>query len=155
MLEAAWAAAWPYGAAERPTVVLRHDNGIQFTSTHYRDVAAALGIRTSRTRYRHPDGNAFIERLYRSLKDEVVWPSDFATYEEALAAITAWITDYTAERPHQALGYRTRPRSAPRDQRNRRPELSTPEGVTTLSSRGYDSTDLRLFAPGLSTHGEP
>ncbi len=78
---------------------LRHDNGTQFTSIHYRDVASTLKIKLSRTAYRHPDGNAFIERLYRTLKEECVWPNDFPSFNEALAAITAWVVDYNTERP--------------------------------------------------------
>jgi putative transposase len=73
-LEQAWATAWPHGADAPIVVVCRHDNGTQFTSWHYRDVATGLGIKLSRTAYRHPDGNAFIERLYRTLKEECVCP---------------------------------------------------------------------------------
>lgn len=107
-LQQAWSAAWPYGRGDdERRVVLRHDNGTQFTSYHYRDVADALSVTLSRTAYRHPDGNAFVERLYRSLKEEAVWPVEFADFAEALAAIEAWVTDYNHERPHQSLGYRT------------------------------------------------
>jgi putative transposase len=55
-----------------PAVVLRHDNGTQFTSEHYREVAHRLGIRLSRTRYRHPDGNVLVERISLSLKQKEV-----------------------------------------------------------------------------------
>jgi len=108
-LEHAWATAWPHGPApdERITVVCRHDNGTQFTANHYRETAAALGIRLSRTAYRHPDGNAFVERLYRTLKEECVWPNDFDSYQQALNAIAAWVLDYNRHRPHQALHDRT------------------------------------------------
>lgn len=88
-------------------VVLRHDNGTQFTATRYLETARTLGVKTSRTAYRHPDGNAFIERLYRTLKEECVWPNDFETYDEALAAITPWVLDYNLERPHMSLQDRT------------------------------------------------
>ena len=57
--------------------------------------------------YRHPDGNAFIERLYRTLKEEAVWPNDFMNYNEALDAISVWVIDYNTERPHEALGMKT------------------------------------------------
>lgn len=88
-------------------VVLRHDNGTQFTATRYLETARALGVKTSRTAYRHPDGNAFIERLYRTLKEECVWPNDFDSYDEALAAISVWVLDYNLERPHMSLQDRT------------------------------------------------
>lgn len=105
-LEMAWSTAFPYG--ETPSeLVLRHDNGTQFTSAHYREVAEALGVKLSRTRYRHPDGNALVERIFLSLKTEEVWPSDYENFNQARDAVAAWIDDYNRERPHQALKYRT------------------------------------------------
>jgi putative transposase len=101
----AHAFAWPHGIdAEVVSVVLRHDNGSQFTSGRFLDDCRELGIALSRTAYRHPDGNAFIERLYRTYKEECVWPNDFASYEEALAATTAWVIDYNEHRSHDSLG---------------------------------------------------
>jgi len=112
-VNAAWATAWPWGIDPADvTVVLRHDNGTQFTAKRYRDNAAALGITLSRTAYRHPDGNAFIERLYRTLKDKCVWPNDFASFDEALSAIEAWVIDYNNHRPHDSLGRDTVPAEA-------------------------------------------
>ena len=86
------------------TVVLRHDNGSQFTSRRYLDDARELGIALSRTAYRHPDGNAFIERRYRTDKEECVWPNDFISYDQALAATVAWVIDYNDHRSHDSLG---------------------------------------------------
>jgi len=107
-LEQAWALAWPYGRPDdQPRVVLRHDNGTQFTSYLSRDVAAALDVKLSRTAYRHPDGNAFIERTFLSLKTECVWPEEFETFEQAQEAIAAWVVHFNTERPHQSLGYAT------------------------------------------------
>lgn len=85
-------------------VVMRHDNGTQFTAHRYRDTARTLGVKLSRSAYRHPDGNAIIGRLYRTLKEERVWPNDFTSFDEALAATTAWVIDYNTERPHDSLG---------------------------------------------------
>jgi transposase InsO family protein len=81
-LEAAVAVAFPYvehldideGATR---VVLRHDNGTQFTASRYLETARTLGVKCSRTAYRHPDGNAFVERVYRPYKEECVWPNEF------------------------------------------------------------------------------
>ena len=52
-LEVAWSTAFPHGPQTKLRVVVRRDNGTQFTSAHYREVAAQLGIKLSRTRYRH------------------------------------------------------------------------------------------------------
>ena len=107
-LEMAWSTAFPHGPDEdTPKVTCRHDNGTQFTSDHYRSVAKALDIVLSRTAYRHPDGNAFIERMFRTLKEEAIWPNEFDNYHQALLAILAWIEDYNSERPHASLGERT------------------------------------------------
>lgn len=107
-LEMAWSTAFPYGRDEDdPKVTCRHDNGTQFTSVHYRGVAKDLDIVLSRTAYRHPDGNAFIERMFRTLKEEAVWPNEFDSYDQALEAILAWMIDYNTERPHASLGERT------------------------------------------------
>lgn len=105
----AWSTAFPHGAdSDEPvTVTLRHDNGTQFTSNHYREVADDLGITLSRTAYRHPDGNAFIERVFRTYKEEAVWPFDFSSFDEALTELERWLIDYNEERPHSSLGDRT------------------------------------------------
>ena len=105
----AWSTAFPYGVdkEEIAELVARHDNGTQFTSRHYREVADGLGIKVSRTRYRHPDGNALVERIFLSLKREEVWPSDYEDFDQARDAVAHWIGDYNRERPHQALRYRT------------------------------------------------
>lgn len=109
----AWATTWPAGIdPDDVDVTLRHDNGTQFTADRYRTDAKTLGITLSRTAYRHPDGNAFIERLYRTLKEECVWPNDFADFDEAHAAIAAWVIDYNHHRPHDSLGRDTVPAEA-------------------------------------------
>lgn len=108
-LEMAWSTAFPYGVdkTEIAELVVRHDNGTQFTSRHYREVADVLGIKLSRTRYRHPDGNALVERIFLSLKREEVWPSEYENFEQAKTAVHAWLVDYNTERPHQSLKNRT------------------------------------------------
>ncbi len=86
----AWETAYPRGPHDVVAVVLGHDNSFQFTPDHHRQVADELGITLSRTAYRHPDDNAFIERVFRTLKEEGLWASEFACFEEACAAVEAW-----------------------------------------------------------------
>ena len=103
----AWATAFPYGPDEDdPKVTVRHDNGTQFTSVHYRGVAKALDLLLSRTAHRHPEDNAFIERMIRTLKEEAIWTSDLYTYDQALEAITTWMDDYN-NRPQASLDLQT------------------------------------------------
>ena len=60
--------------------------------------------------------NIFIERLWRSLKYEAVYPRERADGFEARRVIGEWIDFYNTERPHSALGGKRRPRptAAPR-----------------------------------------
>jgi putative transposase len=51
--------------------------------------------------------NVFVERLWRSLKYEAVYPRAYANVHEAWAGISRWLHFYNHQRPHQALGYQT------------------------------------------------
>lgn len=51
--------------------------------------------------------NVFIERLWRSLKYEEVYPRDYRTPADALCGLGRYFPFYNTERPHQALDYRT------------------------------------------------
>ena len=51
--------------------------------------------------------NVFIERLWRSLKDEDVDPKGYADGREARAGIGTWIAFDNRRRPHQAPVGRT------------------------------------------------
>jgi len=52
------------------------------------------------------DGNALVERIILSLRQEEVWLQDYASFAEALVPVSSWILDYKRERPHQSLKYR-------------------------------------------------
>ena len=51
--------------------------------------------------------NIMIERLWRSLKYEDVYPKDYETVEELIEGLRAYIEFYNNERPHDSLGNRT------------------------------------------------
>jgi putative transposase len=86
---------------------LRSDNGCHYGAKVFRDEIRRLGINHTRTMVNTPKGNAVIERLFRSLKEECVWQQQFRNFEEAKIAVDAWVTFYNAERPHQSIGYET------------------------------------------------
>ena len=51
--------------------------------------------------------NVFIERLWRSLKYELIYPGDFASGLDLFPALENYFHFYNHQRPHQALGYQT------------------------------------------------
>lgn len=65
------------------------------------------GITHERTGYNNPDANAFIERWFRTLKEEAVWLNEYRTFDEAKQDIERYIRFYNTERLHSALGYRS------------------------------------------------
>jgi putative transposase len=88
-------------------LTLTTDNGTQFTSTRFMETLSRLGITHRRTAYHHPEGNSYIERFHRSLKEEEVWVHEYRSIEEARASIGRWIEEYNHRRPHQSLQNRT------------------------------------------------
>jgi len=88
-----------------PELALRTDNGPQMTSRRFKRAPQACEITHERTGYTNRDGKAYIERFFRTLKEEEVWLHDYASFAEASEAIARFIAYYNAERPHQALGY--------------------------------------------------
>ena len=87
-----------------PPEVFNTDQGSQFTSAAWTGELAARGIRISMDGKGQWSDNAFIERLWRSLKYECVCLRAFAGFGEARDGIGAWMRYYNHERPHSAFG---------------------------------------------------
>jgi putative transposase len=51
--------------------------------------------------------NIFVERLWRSVKYEEVYPRQYQSLREAHAGLAAYFRFYNTERPHQSLANRT------------------------------------------------
>lgn len=87
--------------------IFNSDQGAQFTSA---DFIAALKKRevliSMDGRGRCLD-NVFIERLWRSLKYELIYPGDFSDGCQLRRALASYFDFYNRRRPHQALKYRT------------------------------------------------
>jgi len=92
-------------------LTLTTDNGTQFTSTRFLETLARLGITHRRTAYHHPEGNSYIERFHRSLKEEEVGLTEYRNLEEARGSIGRYLWEYNHDRPHRGLQDRT-PREA-------------------------------------------
>jgi len=83
------------------------DQGPQFTSTDYLAPLKKRGILISMDGRGRALDNVFIERLWRSLKYELIYPGDFASGADLLPALDRYFHFYNYQRPHQALDYRT------------------------------------------------
>jgi putative transposase len=87
--------------------IFNSDQGSQFTSETFTGELAAREIAISMDGRGRCLDNIFIERLWRSLKYEEVYPKDYSLVSEARASIGRYFRFYNYERPHQSLGYRT------------------------------------------------
>ena len=102
-IEALKEALQNYGAPE----IFNSDQGSQFTSTEFVEVLVARGISISMDSKGRFYDNIFIERLWRSLKQEEVYLNAYENVKECRRGIGSFIKHYNTERPHQALKYQT------------------------------------------------
>lgn len=90
----------------RPGIV-NSDQGCQFTSQDWVNTLGDQGIQISMSGQGRSNDNAYIERLWRTLKYEYLHlrnPRTIAEYKQVLPKFIQW---YNYDRPHQSLGYKT------------------------------------------------
>jgi putative transposase len=90
-----------------PPEIFNTDQGAQYTAIEWVAVLLAHEVRVSMDGKGRWMDNVFVERLWRSLKYEAVYPRAYADVHEAWAGISRWLHFYNHRRPHQALGYLT------------------------------------------------
>lgn len=87
--------------------IFNTDQGAQFTSTAFTRVLRSADIAISMDGRGRALDNVFVERLWRSVKYEDIYPKGYATMPELLTGLTEYFVFYNTKRPHQSLGYRT------------------------------------------------
>ena len=87
--------------------ILNTDQGSQFTAEAFTGLLEKHGIRVSMDGKGSYRDNLFIERLWRTVKYEEVYLKAYEGGREAWTSLGQYFRFYNAERPHQALGYRT------------------------------------------------
>ena len=92
-----------YGVPE----IFNTDQGSQFTSERWIRVLQENAIKISMDRRGCALDNIFVERLWRSVKYEDVYPKNYASMPELLVGLVEYFFFYNGERFHQALGYKT------------------------------------------------
>jgi transposase InsO family protein len=91
------------------------DNGKVFTARFgpyptevlFDRICRENGISHRHTGVRSPTTTGKIERFHQSLRKEFLADKSFSSFQEAQAALDAWVADYNTERPHQALDMAT------------------------------------------------
>ena len=92
-----------YGTPE----IFNSDQGSQFTANRFTDILKDKDIQISMDGKGQCYDNIFIERLWRSLKYELIYIKPFEDGVHLLSEVNEWFRWYNDERPHQSLDYRT------------------------------------------------
>jgi putative transposase len=100
----AWTGALSSG---RTALIANTDRGSQFTSEAYLEAVESVGVDVSMDGRGRWIDNRFIERLWRSVKQEDIYVQDYAGGLTAQRGLAQWFSRYNTARPHQALGYAT------------------------------------------------
>jgi putative transposase len=87
--------------------VFNTDQGVQYTSNRFTQTLLQHGVTISMDHQGRCFDNIFIERLWRSLKQEEVYLNDYIDGTDAYEGIRKYIMFYNEKRRHSALNRRT------------------------------------------------
>lgn len=87
--------------------IFNSDQGAQFTSLAFTGMLEAHQIRISMDGRGRVYDNIFIERLWRSVKQEEVYVHEYDSVKRAIRGLGAYFERYNTRRVHQALDYAT------------------------------------------------
>jgi len=91
----------------RQPQIFNSDQGSQFTSTDFVEILQKNQIKISMDGKGRCFDNIFVERLWRTIKQEDVYYQRYETVAEAKKCLGEFILWYNYERLHQSLDYRT------------------------------------------------
>lgn len=86
-------------------LIFNTDQGVQFTSLNFTSVLQEHGVQISMDGKGRAIDNVFIERLWRSVKYEMVYLKDLDSVPYLYDELKAYFYYYNEERHHQALDY--------------------------------------------------
>jgi putative transposase len=87
--------------------IVNSDQGCQFTSDDWIEFLKESKIKISMTGKGRCLDNIYIERFWRSFKQEEFYLNEYGSIKDLKKAIGLYIEFYNHKRPHQALGYKT------------------------------------------------
>ena len=88
-------------------LVLRHDHGAQYMSHAFQQELRFLGIESSPSFIKAPEGNGVAERFIRTLKEQLLWVQTFDTVEELRQALLKFKERFNKHWLLQRHGYAT------------------------------------------------
>ena len=97
---------FPDGVREQ-RLFLMSDNGSQPTSISFMKACHDMDITQAFTSYNNPKGNADTERVFRTMKEELLWLRGWTSPFELADALGMWIEYYNGSYLHSALGYKS------------------------------------------------
>jgi putative transposase len=95
------------GADAARGLALRHDHGSNFMADHFQKQIRFWGISPSYAFVGEPETNGVIERLFRTLKEQIVHGRIWQTIDEVRDAVRAFAALYNAEWLIEKNGYRS------------------------------------------------
>ena len=126
-----------------PGVVHHSDQGTQYASAEYVSVLTASQMLPSMSRPGNPYDNAFCESFMKTLKQEEIYCSQYADFEELSQHLEEFIgAYYNRLRLHSALGYRT-PEEFERD-----------AAATSASGESHAAATMKFFSPPVIPNAE-
>lgn len=96
-----------FSAGVAAGVRLRHDHGSVYMSDDFQSEIEFLGIESSPSFVRQPEGNGCIERYFRTLKEQLLWVRRFRNLDELRAALAEFRDRYNEHWILERLQYRT------------------------------------------------
>ena len=87
--------------------IMNSDQGSHFTSPKFTRLFLEAGSRISMDHKGRAFDNIFIERLWRTVKYENVYPKEYCTPSDARKGLREYLAYYNKMRMHQSLGYLT------------------------------------------------
>ena len=88
-------------------LTVRHDHGSQYVSNAFQGELAFLGIKSSPSFIRAPEGNGCAERFIRTLKENLLWIQTFDTIEDLRLALLDFKRRYNETWLIQRHGWKT------------------------------------------------
>lgn len=86
---------------------LMSDNGSQPTSIGFMKSCRELNITQAFTSDNNPKGKADTERVFRTMKEELLWLREWTSPFELVDTLKQWVDYYNSSYLHSALGYKT------------------------------------------------